>query len=116
MYFYLICDCSDNPNGESEEYGNGTCEENTPPGQLQLRLVILASEDGCCNGRCQYAHEPPLRNLFVPPHELRVNVHTLFLKTPFTLLPYFSACNNLVNFIAYVKMVDEIPISYTYLP
>lgn len=77
----LICDCSYYANGESEEDGNGTCQQNTPPRQLQLVVVIFTGKNGTCNGCDEYAHEPPLWNLFVPPHKFRVDVHFLFLKT-----------------------------------
>jgi hypothetical protein len=79
--YYLVRRCFYDPNREGEEEGKGTCQQNTPPWQLELFNVIFASKYGDGNVSNKDADEPPLRDLLVSPHKLCVDIHPFLLES-----------------------------------
>lgn len=89
---YLICCGLNDSNRKSEKKGYTTCQQDAPPFQLELINVIVASKYGRCYVNQKNAHKPPLRNLFISSHELRVHIHILLFESRLAQQPYFSAC------------------------
>lgn len=81
LIIYLICCSSDDPNRKSEKQGKNTCQQDTPPWQLKLIVIVLACKYGCCNVYQKNAREPPFRYLLIFSHELCVYVHPLFFES-----------------------------------